>query len=120
MTNTKKQGFIGELIFTTALETLAGAAVKQVTKAEAPSVARQVANDLAPVIEFKTNNEPWYQSYVTLGSFGGILGSLGVIVSMIAEPSTFEPQLFGGAVAGIAGPLLALWGRWKAKRPIGA
>lgn len=111
---------IKDLLTTTVLETLRSANVPQVTAQEAPKVAREVVKELAPVVEFKTNNEPWFQSYVTLGSFGGILGSLGVIVSMIAEPSTFEPQLFGGAVAGIVGPLVALYGRWKAKKAIGA
>lgn len=111
---------IRDLILKTVIETVKSAAVPQVTQREAPAVAKEIAKDLAPVIEFKTNNEPWFQSYVTLGSFGGILGSLGVIISMIADPSTFEPTLFGGAVAGIVGPLVALYGRWKAKRPIGA
>lgn len=87
-------------------------------------VAESVANELAPRLEHLTNAEPWYQSRVT---WGALLSAVGATSALLGYPIAEEMQsrilevitlwtAFGGLVSG---PVLTLWGRWAAKKPIG-
>lgn len=75
---------------------------------------------VGPLLEHATNNEPWYQSRVTWGAIAAIvvpvLGAVGVGTDII---SAEELTVWGMAVGSAAGGVLTLYGRWKAKRPIG-
>lgn len=83
------------------------------------SVPTQAVQETAQVVINQTNNEPWFQSRVTLGSFGGILGALAVIANMFANGGVDVVEL-SGALATLIGAGVALYGRWAAKKPIGA
>lgn len=107
----------------------------QVAAAVAATVARPdvkadlsavpaIVNALGPVIDavmHSTNTEPFYQSRVFWGSVialvAAVLGAFG-----IAFPSDMQGQVLTGVMAGFAlvGPLVALYGRFKAKKPIGS
>ena len=98
--------------------------------AEAPLIAAEVVRkvqqsevvkEVAAKVEHVTNNEPWYQSRVTIGalvSMGtGMAGLFGVAVSpQDAEAIVAICMALGTA----AGGAITLYGRWAAKKPIGA
>ena len=87
----------------------------------APQVARDLANDLAPVLVNKTNNEPWYQSRVTWGALVSIGTGLGTLLfGVMWQPQDAELIIAIGTAAGtVVGGGITLWGRWKARKPIG-
>ncbi len=104
-------------------ESVAGA----VTRADVPAqpsavtpIANAVTRAVVPEILSATNNEPWYRSRVTWGAIASIvlplLGALGV-TSDVIDSDQFVA--LGLALGTAAGGLLTLYGRWKAKRPIG-
>ncbi|MGZ2484253.1 hypothetical protein ACVITL_002776 [Rhizobium pisi] len=88
------------------------------------SAVPAIVNALAPIIDqivHSTNSEPFYQSRVFWGSIialvAAVLGAFG-----IAFPSDLQGQVLTAVMAGLAlvGPLVALYGRFKAKKPIGS
>lgn len=85
------------------------------------TVTQTVLTELKPVIEHVTNNEPWYQSRVTWGALAAIalplLGAFGVSTDVIDSDQFVA---LGLAVGTAAGGVLTLYGRWKAKKPIGS
>lgn len=89
-------------------------------RADAAPVARAVINELTPVVEHLTNQEPWYQSRVTWGAIISIatpvLGALGISVGWL------DPDLavaISTAAVSLVGGVLTLYGRWKARKPLG-
>lgn len=83
-------------------------------------VSEAIAREIAPTVMHKANAEPWYQSQVTIGalvSIGtGVLALFGIAVS----PQDAELFIGVGVAAGTAiGGAITLYGRWKAKKPIG-
>jgi muramidase (phage lysozyme) len=89
----------------------------------AQEVATQVIERVQqiPEVQHATNTEPWYQSRVMIGAWvsmiAGVAGALGFVLS----PDDIE--LIVGAIVAIGsvvGGLTTLYGRWKAKRPLGA
>lgn len=83
-----------------------------------PTVERIVEQEVAPVIEHLTNNEPWYQSRVTLGAIASIASGLAGIVGWQIGAEDITTILV--SVGPIVGGALALYGRWKARKPLGA
>lgn len=88
------------------------------------SAVPAIVKALGPVIDavmHSTNNEPFYQSRVFWGSIialvAAVLGAFGV-----AFPSDLQGQVLTAVMAALAlvGPLVALYGRFKAKKPIGS
>jgi hypothetical protein len=68
-----------------------------------------------------TNNEPWYTSRVTLGALLGIVGTVLLAffnIDFNADAQKMALDLIVAALP-VAGGLLTLYGRWKAKVPIG-
>lgn len=67
------------------------------------------------------NAEPWYQSRVTWGAIISagvpILATAGIATDWIDEDTLIAGLVAGG---GAVGAVVTLYGRWKAKRPIGA
>ena len=89
-------------------------------KPDVVAVARQVADEVIPTVLNATNNEPWYQSRVTLGALlaavAGVLGIFG-----FAFPDEMQGKVLDLVIAlgPILGAGLALYGRWAAKKAIG-
>lgn len=83
-------------------------------------VTEAVVQKVAPLVLHATNNEPWYQSRVTIGAIVSIavplLGVLGVSADVVDAD-----QLTGILVAAgtVVGGLVTLYGRWKARKPLG-
>ena len=91
-----------------------------IEQAEKPVVKVEVAKELQPVLEYLTNNEPWYQSRVTWGAIFAILGGIATIGTMAANGVPLSWETYGTPALSIWGGLQALYGRWKARKPIGA
>lgn len=87
----------------------------------APAIVEAVTKQIAPEIISATNNEPWFRSRVTWGAIASIvlpiLGAFGVTADIIDADQFAAIGLAAGTVAG---GLLTLYGRWKARKPIGA
>lgn len=100
--------------------------VEDVKKVE-PALTKAVEKELAPVIEHLTNQEPWYQSRVTIGALVAVLAGLGGIAgySIDAEDQRFWVENISQgiqlvtAIVGLIGGAVAWWGRWRAKKPLG-
>ncbi|MFC4172621.1 hypothetical protein ACFOYU_11210 [Microvirga sp. GCM10011540] len=91
-----------------------------VTAAEAPAVRQEVAKAVAPVIKHLTNNEPWYRSNVTWGSIFAIMGGIATIGTHIVMGTPLSWEQYGTPALAIWGGVQALYGRWKARKPLGA
>lgn len=101
---------------TNTVENIIVDAVKVATgKYAVPGAA---ATEAAKIIVNQTNNEPWFQSRVTLGSLASVLGAVTALMNMFAT-GDFDPTIAGGAIATLLGAGLALYGRWAAKKPLG-
>lgn len=83
-----------------------------------PAIEQAVKKEVAPVLEHLTNNENWWQSRVTLGSIAAIIcGIAGLFGYALDVQQATELIVIAGS---IIGPAFALYGRWKARKPIGA
>jgi muramidase (phage lysozyme) len=81
-------------------------------------IADTVINEVGPVIDHLTNNEPWYQSRVTLGALASIIAGVAAIAGYAWDAGAVLQFLI--AIGPVVGGFLALYGRWAAKKPIGA
>ncbi len=76
--------------------------------------------EVADAVAHATNGEPWYRSRVTWGALvaGGasLAGAFGLTLGQ-----EDREVLAGGlaAAGGLVGAALTLYGRWKARRPLG-
>lgn len=85
-----------------------------------PVVQQQVAKELKPVLEHLTNSEPWFRSRVTWGAIFAILGGIASIGTMLANGVPLSFETYGPPLGSIGGGIGTLWGRWAARKPIGA
>ncbi|MBF9234676.1 hypothetical protein [Microvirga alba] len=101
------------------VDRLISAPAVPVARVDAPAVREEVAAVVKPVIEHLTNNEPWYASRVTWGAIATILSGLSALIMAAAngEPSI---EIYATALTGIGGGFYTLYGRWKARKPLGA
>lgn len=105
---------------TNTVENIIRGAIREVAGSTAAGNAPAIAvKEAAAVVINQTNNEPWIQSRVTLGAGGALLVSIGRI---IAELGSENPDLIAVTpdFVVIVSALLALYGRWAAKKPLGA
>lgn len=83
-------------------------------------VADIIVHNAASTISNQVNDEPWYKSRVTWGAIitvaTGIMGALGIATDWI---DTQELTQLGLTVGTVVGGVITLYGRWKAKKPIG-
>lgn len=98
---------------------LSATAVAETRQNLEAAIEQKVATTVAHV----TNNEPWYQSRVTIGNYLAIAGALAGVFGVVVEQDqyrTWTELIFIGApiVAGIVGSAFSLYGRWKAKKPL--
>lgn len=91
------------------------------TRRDVPTISNDVINAVAPIVAHATNTEPWYQSRVTWGAVASIalplLGLAGVGSDVIDADTIVT---LGLALGTVAGGVLTLYGRWKAKKPLGS
>lgn len=83
-------------------------------------LAARVTQEVAAVVVNQTNAEPWYQSRVTWGAIIAVLAGLAGIMGYTfdaADQATLVNAIVGAA--SIVGGLIAWYGRWVAKKPIG-
>lgn len=106
---------------------IAGAVVEAVkspetnaTMSDAKPIADAVAAEVVPVVINQTNQEPWYQSNVTLGAL------LIVVTRLLAHFGYAIPQELHGPILDLIiafGPYVGgawvLFGRWVASKPLG-
>lgn len=84
------------------------------------AVAEAVAKQIAPRMAHEANAEPWYQSRVTLGALVSIGTGVAALFGIAVSPADAELIIGVGVAAGTTiGGALTLYGRWKAKKPIG-
>lgn len=83
-------------------------------------LAEQVAAKVAPVIVNQSNQEPWYQSRVTWGALLSIATGIAALFGIVISPEDIELFIGIAMAAGtVIGGAITLYGRWKAKKPIG-
>jgi hypothetical protein len=75
---------------------------------------------VAPEVKFATDGEPWFQSYVTLGSLVALVGGCYGLGYDFLDGSIPTPSELTAHLPGVFGPLLALYGRWVATKPVWA
>lgn len=112
-----------DLIASAVVAGVKKAAASDDTAATFHSIATDVLNEVAPVIVHATNNEPWYQSRVTWGVIIAAIGTMAkpLIGELPIDASQTTDIVNALATAGQAvGFALTLYGRWKAKKPIGS
>lgn len=90
------------------------------TMKDAKSVSEIVAAEVAPIVVNQTNQEPWYQSNVTMGAL------LIIITRLLAHYGYAIPQELHGPILDLIiafGPYVGgawvLFGRWIASKPLG-
>lgn len=85
-----------------------------------PAAAQAIISQLAlliPQILNSTNSEPWYQSRVT---WGALLSLVGIILGLLGINFDVTKQTMVAALCvPLAGAAITLYGRWKAKHPLG-
>lgn len=118
-----------DAIFNRTLETLLRPSVP-VSNSSAKEVAREVTQQIAPVIVNATNAEPWYRSRIYLGliaaGLGAVASHFGVQISgadiQLITNSIPELLQLGGEIVEIGGLLYAAYGRavGSRKKPLGS
>jgi hypothetical protein len=88
--------------------------------AEVAAVKIAAAVMAAPEVKFPADGEPWFQSYVTLGSLVAMVGGVYGLGYDFLDGTIPTPSELTAHLPGVFGPLLALYGRWFATKPVGA
>lgn len=110
------------------LRSIIAAGVRQVAQdPEAPLSFHDVApatealvKEIAPTVIHATNNEPWYQSRVTWGALGAIVLPLLGYAGITSDVLSLNDFIVGGmTLASVVSGAFTLYGRWKARKPIG-
>lgn len=92
----------------------------RLTTAEVGPVAKAITEQVLPGLQHATNTEPWYQSRVTWGALGAIVLPLLGFVGVTSDILSLNDFIVGGMALGSAvSGLVTLYGRWKARKPIG-
>lgn len=80
-----------------------------------------IAESMAATVLNSTNNEPFYQSRVFWGSTVAIIG-VGLNYFHVDFPAALQGQVTDAIMSAlpIAASLYALYGRFKAKKPLGS
>ena len=126
------QNFLGPLIAGKVLDTVIGRVLDKVAgnpklslePADVPAVRDIVTETVRHELEVReqhaTNSEPAYQSRVAQGSLASILGASALIVELWTNGVPDAPTLYVAPVTILVGAGWALYGRFIAKKPLGA
>lgn len=118
---TVKSAIAGAIL--TAVSAVAANPTTDLKPSDAAAVSQQVQAEIAsdPVVQHVTNTEPWYQSRVTIGAIVSIviplLGLIGISTDVIDADMLTRVLTAAGVVIG---GLFTLYGRWVARKPLGA
>ncbi|WP_336799470.1 hypothetical protein [Kaistia sp. MMO-174] len=106
-----------------AVTRMAGRADNPLTPEIAPRISKAIVEEIVadPAVIHAANAEPWYVSRVT---WGAIIAALAPILGLLLGHSiSSEDQATLGQVAvaigTLAGAGLTLYGRWRARAPLG-
>lgn len=104
----------------TALAEAVSATVKRDDVPAQSGAIKPIVDAVTPIVANATNNEPWFQSRVTIGAIVSIavpaLGALGVSADVVdADQLTALLVALGSLIGGA----ITLYGRWKARKPLG-
>ncbi len=91
-----------------------------VASGDVPQVTAAVTREIAPIVEHATNNEPWYQSRVTIGAVLTLISGIYALATDFADGTPPDVETFTASAGVIAGAILTLYGRWVARKPLGA
>lgn len=84
-------------------------------------IVEAVQEKVAPIVAHATNNEPWWQSRVTLGAIltavAGVVGIFGYAFPAEVQGKVIDAVI---ALAPLVGAAITLYGRWVAKKPLGS
>ncbi len=111
----------------TLRDQITGAVERTVKRSDIPAnypavapIAEAVIKEVGPDILNATNNEPWFTSRVTLGAVASIVGgAYGLLLDCLDGTLPTTDSLTAQVVV-IGGAALTLYGRWAARRPLGA
>lgn len=91
------------------------------TKSDVGVITSKVLGEVEPIVAHATNNEPWWQSRVTLGALlAAIAGVLGIFGFSLAPEDQSKILDLIVAIGPVVGGAIALYGRWFAKKPLGS
>ncbi|MCB4767961.1 hypothetical protein LGR54_05035 [Ancylobacter sp. Lp-2] len=111
-----------------AVETVIRIPENAASGAEADRIAGQVLAELSrqPAIrdavarlDHATNAEPWYQSRVTLGALVALVGGIYSLALDIADGTPPSVDSLTSQLTAILGAATVLYGRWRARKPLG-
>jgi hypothetical protein len=106
---------------------ITGAVAEAVKRSDVPAeipaiapIAEAVAREIGPEILHATNNEGFIKSWVSMGSSGSIISVIYLAFYHIWTTGDLPPPEIATPLLGVfAGAVIALYGRWVAKKPIG-
>lgn len=103
------------------LDSLAKSKSIDLTKADAAAMKPAIVKEMTSVITNQTNQEPWYQSNVTLGIFLTALATIikpwaPEMVPFLEDPDTATAVI---TVIQAVGLLWSFAGRWWISKPLG-
>jgi len=84
--------------------------VTDTTRADVPAIEAAMTDNVAPIVENATNQEPWWKSRIWIGlitaAFGVLLGRLNIQftaneLALVNQVTPYVPQVLGIAIAGI-------------------
>jgi len=115
-------------VLRSAVEEVVRSPLNSAPREQSREIASQVIQEVRKSPEVKeivarathaTNSEPWFLSRVTWGAIIAILGGLTTEANLLM---TGEGDLTAHltALSAVAGGVTTLYGRWVAKKPIGA
>lgn len=125
------QKFLGPIIAATIVEKVVGAVLERLakskdvslTKKDVPvvreAVTQEVTKEYNSRIEHATNNEPAIKSRVVQGSAGTIILAITGVVQMWFDGIPNTPADYMPHVGVIATALWAIYGRLRARKPVG-
>jgi hypothetical protein len=61
-------------------------------------------------------SKPWYTSRAVWGGIGAMLAGVGPLLGLQIDAGGFTETAIG--IASLISGALAIWGRWKAERPV--
>lgn len=106
-----------------AVARMTGRSDSPLTREMAPRITRAIVEEMAadPAVIHAANAEPWYASRVT---WGAIIAALAPLLGLVlGHAVSAEDQASLGEIAVAIGTLvgagLTLYGRWRARAPLG-
>ena len=82
------------------------------------AIADAVSKDVARTVINQTNNEPWYQSTVTLGALVTLITAGYSFAWNVSHDGLPPPADFATQVGPIVGAVVTLYGRWVSTKPL--